>query len=88
MEAPDTNAICRSLKLLLELSKHVAASIVIFVPLIGFSITETHALIFLNIMITQKYLMLLILVRWVSYLEFENEIVQISAFILASIFVC
>ena len=88
MEAPDTNAICRSLKLLLELSKHVAASTVIFVPLIGFSITETHVLIFLNIMITQKYLMLLILVRWVSYLEFENEIVQISAFILASIFVC
>lgn len=88
MEAPDTNAICRSLKLLFELSKHVAASIVIFVPLIGFSITETHVLIFLNIMITQKYLMLLILVRWVSYLEFENEIVQISAFILASIFVC
>ena len=88
MEAPDTTAICQSLKLLLELSEHVAAGIVTFVPPIAFSITETHAQIFLNIMITQKYLMLLIPARWVSYLEFENEILQISAgLISASIFV-
>ena len=47
-------------------------------PMMDFSITETHVQKFLCLII-RKCLMLHILAQWVSFFEFQNRIVKISA---------